>query len=53
MIKRKKIVELNDHLKNKEITLLVGARQAGKTTLLKLLETEVNNSRATKPCFSI
>lgn len=44
MIKRKKIRELNDHLKNKEITLLVGARQAGKTTLLKLLETELKKS---------
>jgi len=44
MIKRKKLNELNAHLDNKEITLLVGARQAGKTTLLKLMEAELNQS---------
>ncbi len=44
MIKRKKLNELNAHLDNREITLLVGARQAGKTTLLKLMEAELKQS---------
>jgi hypothetical protein len=42
MIKRKKLRELKDHLKKKEITLLVGARQAGKTTLLKVMRDELH-----------
>ena len=41
MIKRKKLLELRDSLKNKEITILTGARQSGKTTLLKVLESEL------------
>jgi uncharacterized protein len=44
MIKREKLTELRDHLKNKEITLLVGARQAGKTTLLRRLESELKEA---------
>ncbi|MEW6616525.1 MAG: ATP-binding protein [Thermodesulfobacteriota bacterium] len=44
MIKRKKLSELKSHLNNKEITLLVGARQAGKTTLLRILEDELKLS---------
>ncbi|SPD72996.1 conserved hypothetical protein [uncultured Desulfobacterium sp.] len=44
MIKRKKFTELKDHLENKEITLLVGARQAGKTTLLRFLQEELKGS---------
>lgn len=44
MIKRKILAELRNHLKQKEITLLVGARQAGKTTLLKILEDELKAS---------
>lgn len=44
MIKRKKLKELKSHLDNKEITLLTGARQAGKTTLLKLMEAELKQS---------
>lgn len=44
MIKRKKLSELKSHLNNKEITLLVGARQAGKTTLLRILEDELKVS---------
>jgi len=44
MIKRKKLNELKSHLNNREITLLVGARQAGKTTLLKLMEAELKRS---------
>jgi len=44
MIKRKKLEELKAHIPNKEITLLVGARQAGKTTLLRFLEDELKQS---------
>ncbi|PIU03490.1 ATPase [Candidatus Shapirobacteria bacterium CG08_land_8_20_14_0_20_39_18] len=38
MIKRKIFKELKDHLDKKEITLIVGPRQAGKTTLMVLLK---------------
>lgn len=38
MIKRKVFDELKDHLDKKEITLIVGPRQAGKTTLMLLLK---------------
>ena len=38
MIKRKVFNELKNHLDKKEITLIVGPRQAGKTTLLLLLK---------------
>jgi uncharacterized protein len=44
MIKRKKHDELRSHLDHKEITLLVGPRQAGKTTLLRLMEEELKQS---------
>ena len=39
-IKRSLIKDLRAHLNAKEITLLVGTRQAGKTTLLKKLQEE-------------
>ena len=38
MIKRAIFEELKSHLRQKEISLLVGPRQAGKTTLMKLLQ---------------
>ena len=38
MIKRDIFKELKSHLRQKEISLLVGPRQAGKTTLMKLLQ---------------
>lgn len=44
MIKRTKFLELKESLNKKEITLLTGARQAGKTTLLRLLESELQGS---------
>lgn len=37
MIKRKLFQALLDHLEKKEITLIVGPRQAGKTTLMEML----------------
>jgi len=42
-IKRALIHALRAHLEQKEITLLVGSRQAGKTTLLKALDKELEN----------
>jgi uncharacterized protein len=41
MIKRRLLPELIKHLKEKEISLIVGPRQAGKTTLMKLLMHEL------------
>jgi len=37
MIKRTLLKELQEHLGKKEITMLVGPRQAGKTTLMRIL----------------
>lgn len=41
MIKREVFSKLLDHLKNPEITMLIGSRQAGKTTLMELLKNEL------------
>jgi len=41
LIKRKIYEEVKRHLERPEITLIVGPRQAGKTTLMKLLEEEL------------
>ena len=41
MIKRKIFDELKDHIDKKEITLIVGPRQAGKTTLMMLLKDHI------------
>ena len=38
-IKRNLLDELKDHLDSKEISLIVGSRQAGKTTIMKELQT--------------
>ena len=38
MIKRKLLSDLNAHLSQKEITFIIGPRQAGKTTLMLLLK---------------
>ena len=38
IIRRKLYYLIQDHLQNKEITLITGPRQAGKTTLMKQLE---------------
>lgn len=38
MIKRKLLSDLNAHLSKKEITFIIGPRQAGKTTLMLLLK---------------
>lgn len=41
MIKRQIYQKLVDHLDNPEITILVGSRQAGKTTLMSLLKNDL------------
>lgn len=41
MIKRRLLKQLKNHLSQKEITLLIGPRQAGKTTLLKKIESDL------------
>ncbi len=41
MIKRHLFKPLQSHLSRKEITLITGPRQAGKTTLMKLLENQL------------
>ncbi len=41
MIKRKIYSKLQNHLKDPEITMLIGSRQAGKTTLMELLRSSL------------
>jgi len=42
MIKRNLFLELKAHLDKKEISLIIGPRQAGKTTLMSLLADDLN-----------
>lgn len=44
MIKRKLLEEIRRHLSKPEITLIVGPRQAGKTTIMKILDTELRKN---------
>lgn len=43
MIKRKLFSELVDHLSQKEMSLIVGPRQAGKTTLMEMVRDHLEN----------
>ena len=43
MIKRKLFAELVDHLPQKEMSLIIGPRQAGKTTLMEMLKEHLDN----------
>jgi predicted AAA+ superfamily ATPase len=43
MIKRKLFPELIEHLPQKEISLIIGPRQAGKTTLMEMLKANLDN----------
>ena len=45
LIKRDEFQALKDHLGKKEISLIVGARQAGKTTLMKELQNYVEQKK--------
>jgi predicted AAA+ superfamily ATPase len=42
MIKRKLFSELVDHLSHKEMSLIIGPRQAGKTTLMEMLKARLD-----------
>ena len=50
MIKRMLYEPIKAHLNQKEITMIVGPRQAGKTTLMQILKKELD-SRAEKTLF--
>jgi predicted AAA+ superfamily ATPase len=50
MIKRELLSELIEHLEQKEISLIVGPRQAGKTTLMNLLK-EVVTKKGKKTLY--
>lgn len=50
MIKREIFIDLKEHLKKKEISLLIGPRQAGKTSLMKALMKEAEE-RGQKTLF--
>ncbi len=41
MIKRKLLANIRGHLSKPEISLIIGPRQAGKTTLMRMLENEL------------
>lgn len=43
MIRRKLLQPLREHLSKPEITLIIGPRQAGKTTLMRLLQEDLQN----------
>ena len=44
MIKRKLLKELVEHLQHKEMSLIIGPRQAGKTTLMEMLKKHLDES---------
>lgn len=44
LIERKIVKKIKEHLEKKEISLLLGPRQAGKTTVLKLIENELKKT---------
>lgn len=45
MIKRQIFYKVKKHLQQKEISLIVGPRQAGKTTLMKLLKEDLDRAK--------
>lgn len=45
MIKRGVLAEIEDHLKEKEMTILTGPRQVGKTYLMTLLQKKLDSTR--------
>jgi len=53
MIKRKLYKELKKHLSKKEISLIIGPRQAGKTTLMLLLKEYLIKNSETTLFFSL
>ena len=53
MIKRTLFQEIKKHLEKPEITLIVGPRQAGKTTLMRQIQDELNLQAQKTPFFSL
>ncbi len=53
MIRRRIYEELQKHLGRKEITVLIGPRQAGKSTLLKLLQKELHQENVPTLFFNL
>jgi len=51
MIKRKLFDELKSHVPKKEISFIVGPRQAGKTTLMLLLKDHLEKERRKNTVF--
>ena len=49
MVRRKKLLIIAKHLSNKEFTVLIGARQIGKSTLLKQLHEDLKKQN--KPTY--
>jgi predicted AAA+ superfamily ATPase len=47
MVQRKKYDAISKHISKKEFTILIGARQIGKSTLLKQLYNELNEKNNT------
>ncbi|NOR45146.1 MAG: AAA family ATPase, partial [Candidatus Delongbacteria bacterium] len=45
--------DIEKHLSAKQISLIVGARQVGKTTLLKQLESKLNDNNKIVHYFSL
>jgi predicted AAA+ superfamily ATPase len=53
IIKRKLFQEIKDHLQSKEISLIIGSRQVGKTTLMRSLEQYLKTKNKKTVFFSL
>ncbi len=53
LIKRDIYTEVLDHIRKKEITLIVGPRQAGKTTLMKMVQENLTNEGLKNGFFNL
>jgi len=53
IVKRFLYKDIREHLSAKQISLIIGARQVGKTTLLKQLESELNEGNKIVHYFSL
>lgn len=51
MIQRNSYKRIKEHLEKKEISLLIGPRQAGKTTIMKQLQAEIKAETRTPTLF--
>jgi len=53
MIKREILEDIRKHIKAPEITLLIGPRQAGKTTMIEILRQELENQGSKTLYFNL